>query len=90
MGHLTDANSKHLDRVTEAEESKGGVQEQLRLFQHRLQETTAHNQALRGQIDMLEKQLNVGTFWPCCVVPVNTSMMCPVFLGLIAILLCTP
>lgn len=58
MGHLTDANINHLDHVTEAEESKGDVQEQIRLFQHRLQETTADNQALHGQIDVLEKQLN--------------------------------
>ncbi len=66
MGHLTDANSNHLNRVTEAEESKGDVQEQIRLFQHRLQETTADNQALHGQVDMLEKRLNVGAFSSCC------------------------
>jgi len=90
MGHLTDANTKHLDHVTEAEESKGDVQEQIRLFQHRLHEITADNQALHRQIDMLEKRLNVGTFSSCCVFPVNISMMCPVFLGLIAILLSAP
>ena len=61
MGRLTDANTINLDRVSEAEESKGDVQEQVRLFQHRLQETTADNQALHRQIDMLEKRHNVGT-----------------------------
>jgi hypothetical protein len=90
MGRLTDANTKNLDRVSEAEESKGDVQEQVRLFQNRLQETTADNQALHRQIDMLEKRLNVGTFPSCCVFPVDTSMMCLVFFGHIAILLSAP
>ena len=90
MGRLTDANTKNLDRVSEAEEFRGDVQEQVRLFQHRLQETTADNQALHRQIDMLEKRLNVGTFPSCCVFPVNTSVMCLVFFGLIAILLSAP
>lgn len=62
MGHLSDANTQHMDRVTEAEESKDKVQEQIRLFQHKLQQITADNQALHGQVDMLEKRLNVGTF----------------------------
>ncbi|DBB05645.1 TPA: hypothetical protein ACH3X1_012262 [Trebouxia sp. C0004] len=65
MGHLTDANTKHLDRVTEAEECKDDVQEQIQLFQDRLQETTADTQALHRQVDMLEKRLNVGTFLSC-------------------------
>ena len=84
MGHLSDANTKHMDRVTEAEESKSDVQEQIRLFQHRLKETTADNQALHRQVDMLEKRLDVGTFLSCCVFPVKVGMMCPVFLGLMA------
>ena len=90
MRHLTDANTNQLDHVTEAEESKGDVQEQIRLFQHRLQETTADNQALHEQIDVLEKQLNVGAFSSWCVFPVNISMVCPVCLGLIAFLLSAP
>lgn len=66
MGHLSDANAKYMDRVTEAEESKDEAEGQIRLFQHKLQEITADNQALHRQVDMLEKRLSVGTFLSCC------------------------
>ncbi|KAL0044191.1 hypothetical protein WJX82_003577 [Trebouxia sp. C0006] len=58
MGHLSDANAKYIDRVTEAEESKDEAEGQIRLFQHKLQEITADNQALHRQVDMLEKRLS--------------------------------
>ena len=77
MGHLTEVNSKLLERASDAERGKAEVEGQVQHFRQKLRGTLLDNEVLQQELALLKKQVEVSVL---CVIDQNSaSVSCVTF-----------